>query len=55
MRSGAGVGTVKYLSEALFADVRIALRRSQIGMPEQFLHNSKIGATVEKMRGKRVT
>lgn len=35
----------------LFADMRVDLGGAQVGMPEEFLHSTKIGTAVQKMSG----
>ena len=41
--------------QALPGDVRIDLRRRDIGMPEHQLYDPQIGAVVEQMGGESVT
>ena len=40
--------------QTLRADVRVNLRRAQVGVPEQLLHAAQIGSRVKKMRGERM-
>lgn len=40
--------------QALASDVRIDLRCRQVAVPEQHLHDSKIGASVQQMRRESV-
>ena len=40
--------------QTLLIDVRINLRRGNIGMTEHFLNDAQIGAIAEQMRGKTV-
>src|SRR5688500_12523857 len=42
------------LAAAAIGDVRIALRRPEICVPEHLLDASKVGSTLEEMRCKRV-
>src|SRR5262245_8643974 len=42
------------LAQLRRVDVRIALRRRQLDVPEQFLNRPEVGAALEQMRGKRM-
>ncbi len=46
-----GVGIVVDRAQALTADMSVPLRRRQVGMAEQLLHNSQVGASVEEVGG----
>ena len=41
-------------TETLFGDMCVSLCGREIGVPEQLLHRSQIGTTVEKMSGEGV-
>src|SRR5215471_20375989 len=53
--SGPRVETVVDRSEARFKDVRINLRRRQIGVAKHHLNRPEIGAAFEQVRCERVT
>ena len=42
------------LAPAAIRDVRVALRRSEVGVPEHLLHAAEVGAALEQVRGERV-
>ena len=42
------------LAPAAVGDVRVALGRSEIGVPEHLLHGSEVGAALEQVRRERV-
>ena len=42
------------LLQAFARNVGVNLRGGNVGMPEQQLHDAKIGAVIQEMRGKRV-
>jgi hypothetical protein len=41
-------------TETCFEDVRVDLRRREIGMAEHHLNRAQVGATLEEVRGERV-
>ena len=51
VRVGGKVG----VPPALVAHVRVQLGRREVGMPEHLLDAAEIGATLQQMRGKRVS
>lgn len=53
--SGAGVVTADDLSKSPAIDVRVDLRRPDVRMAEQFLHDAKIGTACEQVCGKAVS
>ncbi len=36
-------------------DVRVDLRRGEVGVPKHFLNRTQIGPTLEEVRGERVS
>ena len=52
--SGARVRRIDHGPETLLAHMGVMLRRGEIGMTEQFLNGSEIGASIEKVGGKGV-
>src|SRR5260370_33983767 len=53
--SGLRVGFVVNLDQLFHRDVSINLRRRETRVAEQFLDVAQVGATVQKMRRKRMT
>src|SRR3954469_1684730 len=49
------VGGFVHAKEPLLAHVSVDLRRLQAGMAQEFLHDTKIGTSVEQMSGEGVT
>ena len=49
------MGALVRVADVAPEQVRIELRCSNIGMPEQFLDHAKVGAAIEEVRCKRVT
>ncbi len=41
--------------QAVAGEVRVDLRRREVGVPEQLLHGPEVGPTFEEVRGVRMT
>src|SRR5882762_990455 len=53
--SGARVVALVHGAEVIPIDVGVELRRREIGVSQHFLHGTEVGATLEQVRGERVS